>query len=79
MLKDGGAIFLEGIDVSMMGVALPSIRSDLGMSTSSLNFTTCPTCSKRNKAKNQRINVQNAASTHTATELEQSISCINLW
>ncbi|QYR21051.1 hypothetical protein KZ483_25540 [Paenibacillus sp. sptzw28] len=25
-----GAIFLEGIDVSMMGVALPSIRSELG-------------------------------------------------
>ncbi|MGH2598422.1 MAG: MFS transporter, partial [Dehalococcoidia bacterium] len=33
-----GAIFLEGLDVSMMGVALPSIRSDLGMSTSSLQW-----------------------------------------
>ncbi|MGH8721941.1 MAG: MFS transporter, partial [Burkholderiales bacterium] len=33
-----GAVFLEGIDVSMMGVALPSIRSDLDMSTSSLQW-----------------------------------------
>ncbi|HEY4419331.1 MAG TPA: MFS transporter, partial [Pseudonocardia sp.] len=33
-----GAIFLEGIDVSMMGVALPSIRADLGMSTGSLQW-----------------------------------------
>ena len=33
-----GAIFLEGADVSMMGVALPSIRSDLGMSTGSLQW-----------------------------------------
>jgi MFS family permease len=33
-----GAIFLEGIDVSMMGVALPSIRAELGMSTSSLQW-----------------------------------------
>jgi MFS family permease len=33
-----GAIFLEGLDVSMMGVALPSIRTDLGMSTSSLQW-----------------------------------------
>ncbi|WP_051251456.1 MFS transporter [Paenibacillus harenae] len=33
-----GAIFLEGIDVSMMGVALPSIRADLGMSTSALSW-----------------------------------------
>ncbi|WNC15223.1 MFS transporter [Brevibacillus brevis] len=33
-----GAIFLEGIDVSMLGVALPSIRADLGMSTSSLQW-----------------------------------------
>lgn len=32
------AIFLEGIDISMMGVALPSIRDDLGMSTSSLQW-----------------------------------------
>jgi MFS family permease len=33
-----GAVFLEGIDVSMMGVALPSIRSDLDMSTSALQW-----------------------------------------
>jgi MFS family permease len=33
-----GAIFMEGLDVSMMGVALPSIRADLGMSTSSLQW-----------------------------------------
>jgi MFS family permease len=33
-----GAIFLEGIDVSMMGVALPSIRAELVMSTSSLQW-----------------------------------------
>jgi MFS family permease len=33
-----GTVFLEGLDVSMMGVALPSIRADLGMSTSSLQW-----------------------------------------
>ncbi|GAA5055346.1 MFS family permease [Thermocatellispora tengchongensis] len=33
-----GAIFLEGIDVSMMGVALPSIQAELGMSTASLQW-----------------------------------------
>ena len=33
-----GAVFLEGIDVSMMGVALPSIRAEMGMSTSSLQW-----------------------------------------
>lgn len=33
-----GAIFLEGIDVSMMGVALPAIQADLAMSTSSLQW-----------------------------------------
>ncbi|WP_426448293.1 MFS transporter [Paenibacillus sp. S-38] len=33
-----GAIFLEGIDVSMMGVALPSIRMELGMSTGALSW-----------------------------------------
>src|SRR5215204_6748275 len=32
------ALFLDALDVSMMGVALPSIRSDLGMSTSSLQW-----------------------------------------
>ncbi|MEI0738980.1 MFS transporter [Paenibacillus sp. JTLBN-2024] len=30
--------FLEGIDVSMMGVALPAIRAELGMSTGSLQW-----------------------------------------
>jgi MFS family permease len=34
----GGAIFLEAIDVSMMGVALPSIRADLGLSTAELQW-----------------------------------------
>ncbi|ONI67470.1 MFS transporter [Kribbella sp. ALI-6-A] len=33
-----GAIFLEGIDISMMGVALPSIRAELGLSTSQLQW-----------------------------------------
>jgi MFS family permease len=33
-----GALFLDALDVSMMGVALPSIRSDFGMSTSSLQW-----------------------------------------
>jgi MFS family permease len=33
-----GAVFLEGADVSMMGVALPSIRSDLGLSTTALQW-----------------------------------------
>src|ERR1700754_3109723 len=33
-----GAIFLEGIDVSMMGVALPSIRAELGLSTAALQW-----------------------------------------
>jgi len=33
-----GTVFLEGLDVSMMGVALPSIRADLEMSTSSLQW-----------------------------------------
>jgi MFS family permease len=33
-----GAIFLDALNVSMMGVALPSIGSDLGMSTSSLQW-----------------------------------------
>lgn len=38
LLVLSSAIFLEGIDVSMMGVALPSIRSELGMSTASLQW-----------------------------------------
>ena len=33
-----GALFLDALDVSMMGVALPSIRSGLHMSTSSLQW-----------------------------------------
>jgi MFS family permease len=33
-----GTVFLEGLDVSMMGVALPSMRADLAMSTSSLQW-----------------------------------------
>src|SRR5687767_15787901 len=33
-----GTVFLEGLDVSMMGVALPSIRADLGLSTSALQW-----------------------------------------
>ena len=33
-----GALFLDALDVSMVGVALPSIRDDLHMSTSSLQW-----------------------------------------
>src|SRR6201985_1770911 len=33
-----GALLLDGLDVSMVGVALPSIRSTLHMSTSSLQW-----------------------------------------
>lgn len=33
-----GTAFLEGLDVSMMGVALPSIRADLGLSTVTLQW-----------------------------------------
>jgi EmrB/QacA subfamily drug resistance transporter len=33
-----GALFLDAMDVSMIGVALPSIREDLAMSTSSLQW-----------------------------------------
>ncbi|MFC6932780.1 MFS transporter [Actinomadura yumaensis] len=32
-----GAIFLEGIDVAMLNVALPSIRADLDLSTGTLS------------------------------------------
>jgi MFS family permease len=38
LLVLSGAIFLEGADISMMGVALPSIRDELGMSTTSLQW-----------------------------------------
>jgi len=33
-----GALFLDALDVSMVGVALPSIQNDLAMSTSSLQW-----------------------------------------
>src|ERR1044071_3920957 len=33
-----GALFLDALDVSMVGVALPSIGSDLGLSTTSLQW-----------------------------------------
>ncbi|GAA1729397.1 MFS transporter [Isoptericola hypogeus] len=32
-----GAIFLEGIDIGMLNVALPAIRADLGLSTATLS------------------------------------------
>jgi MFS family permease len=34
----GGALCLDALDVSMIGVALPSIRTDLGLSTASLQW-----------------------------------------
>jgi MFS family permease len=33
-----GVLFLDGLDVSMVGVALPSIQSDLGLSTAQLQW-----------------------------------------
>src|SRR4051812_32134424 len=33
-----GIVFLDGLDVSMVGVALPSIQADLGLSTSELQW-----------------------------------------
>jgi len=33
-----GSVFLEGVDVSMLSVALPAIRADLGMSTAALQW-----------------------------------------
>jgi len=33
-----GALFMDALDVSMIGVALPSIQADLGLSTSSLQW-----------------------------------------
>jgi MFS family permease len=33
-----GAVFLEGLDVSMMGVALPAIRAEMEMSTGALQW-----------------------------------------
>ena len=33
-----GIVFLDGLDVSMVGVALPSIQADLGLTTSQLQW-----------------------------------------
>src|ERR1044072_7774485 len=33
-----GVLFLDGLDVSMVGMALPSIESDLGLRTSQLQW-----------------------------------------
>src|SRR3954464_943301 len=33
-----GVLFLDGLDVSMVGMALPSIRDDLGLNTSQLQW-----------------------------------------
>jgi MFS family permease len=33
-----GVLFLDGLDVSMVGMALPSIESDLGLTTSQLQW-----------------------------------------
>src|ERR1700742_3779969 len=33
-----GVLFLDGLDVSMVGVALPSIQADLGLTTSQLQW-----------------------------------------
>src|SRR3954452_7431191 len=33
-----GIVFLDGLDVSMVGVALPSIQADLGLNTSQLQW-----------------------------------------
>ena len=33
-----GVVFLDGLDVSMVGVALPSIQADLGLTTSQLQW-----------------------------------------
>ncbi|MFE4637674.1 MFS transporter [Streptomyces sp. NPDC056773] len=38
LLVLAGAIFLEGIDVAMLNVALPSIRADLGLETGTLQW-----------------------------------------
>lgn len=37
LLVLAGAVFLEGIDVAMLNVALPAIRADLGLSTGTLS------------------------------------------
>ena len=33
-----GVLFLDGLDVSMVGVALPSIQAELGLTTSQLQW-----------------------------------------
>ncbi|GAA1680429.1 MFS transporter [Glycomyces endophyticus] len=38
LLVLSGAIFLEGIDIAMLNIALPSIRTDLGLDTGSLQW-----------------------------------------
>jgi MFS family permease len=38
LLVLSGAIFLEGIDIAMLNIALPAIRTDLGLSTGSLQW-----------------------------------------
>jgi MFS family permease len=38
LLVLSGAIFLEGIDIAMLNVALPSIRDELGLATGSLQW-----------------------------------------
>jgi MFS family permease len=38
LLVLAGAVFLEGLDVSMMGVALPAIRAEMDMSTAALQW-----------------------------------------
>ena len=36
--RSRGVLFLDGLDVSMVGMALPSIRSELGLTTSQLQW-----------------------------------------
>jgi MFS family permease len=38
LLVLSGAIFLEGIDIAMLNIALPAIRTDLGLSTGALQW-----------------------------------------
>jgi MFS family permease len=38
LLVLSGAIFLEGIDIAMLNIALPAIREDLGLSTGTLQW-----------------------------------------
>ena len=33
-----GALFLDGLDISLVGIALPTIKADLGLSTSRLQW-----------------------------------------